>query len=447
MVSFLVAIMLASALTQGAGEILSLSRAIEMARVAHPDARAAAAAEDAARAREEAARAAWFPRVTMQERWQRGNEPVFAFGALLDQRRFADANFAIATLNRPRAINDYRAGITIRQPLFDPAATTVAMGMARAGSSLAAADRREVAGDVAVAVAESYGRVLSAESARRAAEGAIGAAVSDRDRAAARRDAGRATDADVLAIDVHVARLRARAIGLRSDAEIARATLNRLIGVASDAIWVLADPADAGTLVRPANSTFEEDALRNRADVAAARSRVAFAEAAARGARAARRPTVALEGGLAWNGGTWTDRAASWVVGVRADLSLSTGGAEAAMARAAASHTDQIRARQAGVESAARLEVRSALARLESARARRDVGAAAIAQARESERIIRDRYEAGLATTTDVLRAAEALLEAEAIATTGRIDVATATVALDRAVGRVGASGPEKENP
>jgi outer membrane protein TolC len=83
------------------------------------------------------------------------------------------------------------------------------------------------------------------------------------------------------------------------------------------------------------------------------------------------------------------------------------------------------------------LDVRGALAQLAAARAREDAGRAALTQARESQRIVRDRYETGLATVTDVLRAADATLEAESRATATEMDVVLQTVALDRALGRL----------
>jgi outer membrane protein TolC len=86
--------------------------------------------------------------------------------------------------------------------------------------------------------------------------------------------------------------------------------------------------------------------------------------------------------------------------------------------------------------TAARLEVRTAVARLEAARASEAVGRAAVAQAQESRRIIRDRYEAGLADVTTLLRAAEALVQAEAQLVAAQADVLTGTAALARALGR-----------
>jgi outer membrane protein TolC len=83
------------------------------------------------------------------------------------------------------------------------------------------------------------------------------------------------------------------------------------------------------------------------------------------------------------------------------------------------------------------VNVRAALVQLAAARARDEAGRAALTQARESQRIIRDRYASGLATVTDVLRAAEATLDAESRATTAELDVILHAVALDRALGQL----------
>ena len=59
---------------------------------------------------------------------------------------------------------------------------------------------------------------MSGDAARRAADAALAAAREDLARAERRRDAGIATDADVLALVVHVADLQQRAIQAEGDA-------------------------------------------------------------------------------------------------------------------------------------------------------------------------------------------------------------------------------------
>jgi outer membrane protein TolC len=87
-------------------------------------------------------------------------------------------------------------------------------------------------------------------------------------------------------------------------------------------------------------------------------------------------------------------------------------------------------------ETGARLDVHIALARLEAARAGEASGRAAVEQARESRRIIRDRFEAGVTDAASVLRAAEVVALAETQQITAQVAVLTETAALERAVGR-----------
>jgi outer membrane protein TolC len=87
-------------------------------------------------------------------------------------------------------------------------------------------------------------------------------------------------------------------------------------------------------------------------------------------------------------------------------------------------------------ETSARLDVHVAVARLDAARANEAVGRAAVEQARESRRIIRDRYEAGLTDVASLLRATEAVMQAETQQIAAQVAVLTDTAALERALGR-----------
>jgi outer membrane protein TolC len=80
--------------------------------------------------------------------------------------------------------------------------------------------------------------------------------------------------------------------------------------------------------------------------------------------------------------------------------------------------------------------VRVAVTNLEAARASEAIGRAAVEQARESRRIIRDRYEAGLTDVASLLRATEVVVQAEAQQVAAQVAVLTETAALARTLGR-----------
>ena len=110
------------------------------------------------------------------------------------------------------------------------------MRQASLGRDVAGTMRTVVAQDLAVAVTQAYGAVLAAEAATRAADAAVEAATADLTLAQNRRDAGVATDADVLRIEVYLARTREQRIRSGADVTIARARLNQVLGEPLDTI-------------------------------------------------------------------------------------------------------------------------------------------------------------------------------------------------------------------
>ncbi len=419
------------ALAQGA---ISLDDAVARALARHPAVAAAAAAERAATARVSEARAGRLPSADVVEGWQRGNQPVYAFGSLLAQRRFLSENLALDALNHPPATNNLRLGVTVEQPLFNRATDAGVRGAA-SGEAMAGIARTAVAADLRLATTAAYAGVLSAIAVHMAADRALEAAVADRDRTGHRRDAGRATDADVLQFDVHVARAQARQAQAVAGERVARAHLNGLIG----------EPLDAPTAVMPVTAERSPASataapvvapgVGGRPDVRLAAARETQARAAVDGARAAFLPQVSAQAGWEANGGSWGSRSPSWAVGVVGRLNVFRGFGDQARLSAARSDAEQRAAERRQVESAAEVEILSAQARLTAAEAADAAMASVAAQARESQRIVRERYEQGLAESVALLRAAELVYESDAAQATAAAGVLTARAELDRAQG------------
>jgi len=414
---------------------LSLADAIARARAQNADAGASAAGEREAAQRVIQARAGYLPRVDFLESWQRGNQPVFVFSSLLAQRQFTADDFALDALNYPEAIDNFRSAVIVEQPLFD-LATKANVSAASIGHEVATATRLMVGHDLAVTVTDAYGRVLVAAGAQRSAEAAVETALADRALARNRRDAGLATDADVLQIDVHVSRTRRQQILAASEERIARARLNQVMGEPLGAMFVL-EPAGVVAVTDATNlAALEAEALEKRADVRVAALQEDLARSNERAARAAFLPQVSAQGGWEFNGGAWNSRTSSWVVGAVARVNLFRGFADKARLAEARDQATRRAIERTKVQTAARLDVHVALARLDAARASEAVGRDAVIQARESQRIIRDRYEAGLADVTSLLRSAEAVVQAEAQQVTAQVTVLTETAALQRALGK-----------
>ena len=414
---------------------LTLADAIARARSDTPDARVAAAAAGEAAERVREARAGYWPRLDVTESVQRGDQPVYVFSSLLSQRQFTAANFDVASLNHPDPITNVRTLVAVDQRVYDGGRTRREVRAAELDRDLADLTRSRSGEDLAMAAAESFVRVLQLESADRATQSAVAAAQSDLERARARRDAGLVTTADTLAADVHLADMRQRQIATAGDLAVARLELNDVLGLPLDEPLMLVAPASA-TEPPPLDGLIQ-GARTSRIDSRQAELQVERATAQREIARGAFLPSIGVQAAWDFNGATLSEQRSGWIAGAQIQINLFNGFADSA--RIAAASQAELRA-IADRERVARridVDVRSAATRLETARARDAAGRTGLAQARESQRIIRDRYDSGLATITDVLRAAEAVLDAESRATTAQMNVILQTVALDRAAGRL----------
>lgn len=414
---------------------LTLTEAIARARAQNPDAGITAAAEREAAQRVTQARAGYLPKVDVIESWQRGNQPVFVFSSLLAQRQFTAANFAIGALNHPDALDNFRSAVMVEQSLFD-GTTRANVAAAGIGHEMATTGRLMVDQDLAASVTNAYGRVLIAGAASQSAAAAAETAHADRELAGNRRDAGLVTDADVLQLDVHMSRAREQQIRAASDERVARAQLNQLMGEPLDAAFALDHGATAAPIGVTDIASLEAEALENRPDVKLAALQEQLAGTMQTAARAAFLPHVTAQSGWELNGGAWNSRASSWVVGAVARVNVFHGFADKARLAEAREQSTRRALERKKAETAARLDVHIAVARLDAARASEAVGRATVEQAHESQRIIRDRYAAGLTDVTSLLRAAEGVVQAETQQVTAQVAVLTESAALERTLGR-----------
>jgi outer membrane protein TolC len=421
-----------------AQELLTVDRAVQDARAHNASLRASRASVSESDAHVAEARSGWFPRVSVTESWQRGDQPVFVFSSLLSSRQFAAENFAIDSLNHPEATGFFRNTIAVEQLVFDGGRQRSVTDSAQFRRDIAQLSTDEASAALVLATVQAFGRTLVADAGQRAAEAALEAAREDLIRAQNRRDTGLATDADVLALVAHVADLQQRAIQQQGEAGVSRAELNRLMGAPIEREYLVAQPSDVdnASLATTSVEALFAEAERNRSELRKAAVARQLAETDRQNARAALIPQVAAQGAFDLSGTQFNDRASAWLVGAEFRWNLSLGGAETARIKAAAGASTRAAAEADDARAAVHVEVVTALRRLQAANARRSAGRAAVEQARESQRITRDRFDAGLAGVSDVLRASSAVVDAESQRVAAAVDAMVSDAMLRRALGR-----------
>ncbi|HUK53981.1 MAG TPA: TolC family protein [Candidatus Binatia bacterium] len=440
---FLTALLPLAALPARAQDALTLSSAVHTALDRNPQLRAAGEDERAAAARALGARSAWYPRIDFSQGFTRGNNPVYVFGTLLTQRRFTADNFALPSLNAPHPLDNFDTRFSGHMTLFDSGRTWLRTRAANSEKTAADFALEQARQDLILRVVQAYFGAVVARDGLAAARDARKTAAANRERIASLEHAGQVVSSDLLSAQVFEAQALDRELRAENALAVARLNLGRELGADGEALGApsaeLAEPAD----LEGAIGEWENEALAARPLLRAVEMQVDAARKGERLAKVDFGPTIGLFGeferdALTLGGPSGTN----WTAGVRLDWNIFAGGANRYQVAEAAAMKRKAEDQLEWVRSGVRLELRRAYLESEAARARAAAARQSTEQARESLRIIENRYQAGLTTITELLRAQEAALEARAGYVTAVGDWYAARASLERAAGRLTPESP-----
>lgn len=420
-------------------EAITLEQAVQMALAKNPALKAQAEESTVARAQTQQARAAWFPRVDFSQSFLRGNDPVYVFGTLLRQRRFTAANFGLPGLNAPAPLNNSLTRVDGQMLLFDSLRTHYRVAGARRMETAADFSTEQARQDLILRVMRAYYGVIVARENLSAAREALRTAESSEQRVTNLEKAGLVVVSDKLSAQVFRAQMKEREIRAANQLAVARMALGHELGLGPVA---LKEPQD--TLNEPAAGIsvmeeWEKIALSERPALRAAEMQQQAAASGAKVARAEFAPKVGVFANFERDAESLGGGASgtNWTAGARIEVNLFAGGADRARLDEARARERQAASQLEYFRSGVRLEVRQAFLEVAAAEQRAAAARDAVEQAQESLRIIQNRYEAGLATMTDSLRAQTAQLEARTGYLSALHDWQVARAQLERAAGRL----------
>jgi outer membrane protein TolC len=419
-----------------AQDALSLEEAARMAVEQHPSVESVEARAEAAEAKIRQAHAGYLPKLNWQETADGGNNPVYVFGSKLNQRNFTMADFAIGSLNQPGFTNNFQSQFMVEQTIFDAGATVNQKRAATIGKSIADEQTRSASQQVIANVVRTYhGVVLAAESLK-VAEEAVKSAEADLERAQAVRDAGMATDADVLSVQVHLAGMKEQRIERSYNLEVARAALNEALGLPLDTAHDLTTPLVPAPVSERALDELEGRASTERPELRQAELATEVAATQAKLARSGYWPRVFGRAVFELDRKDFvTNGGGNWYFGATMQWNLFNGNQTKERVREAVSMERSAAADKRRADAGIQLQVRKAHADFQAAAERIDVASTAVQQAEESLRITQNRYEAGLATVTDLLRNETALMQARTRHLAATYDQRVAAANLELATG------------
>ncbi len=428
---FLLPGLLAASAMSGRAEPWTLARAIEHALTNSPDTRMAQQRIAAARAGIALADAQLWPRVQLQSGYTRTDNPMLAFGAILNQRAFSPA----LDFNHVPDTDNLNLRGVISVPLYTGGQIRAARQGARAGAAAAESAAEAVRQTLAFEVARAFHTVLKTREFITASEAAVNGFELNAAVARRRYQAGTLLRADLLDVEVRLARAREDLVRARNALELALRALRNLLGLDSPDLQV----ASSAPEVPPPPDTLPP----RRPELIALEQQIRAAELAVRGARAGHYPRLSAFASLDYDRGWETGGdGRSYAVGAQLQWNVWDGRETRARVAAASAELQALEEQARKVRLDIELEIEQARLNLREANERLAVTETALAQAAESVTLTRARFEQGLALTTQLLDAETALTIARVRRAEAEADRRIAIAALRKALGL-----PQLETP
>lgn len=419
---FLIGIL--SCAAAGAAEPWTLERALEFALGGNPDARLAEQRIVAAQAGLEQANAAFWPRLQLQSSYTRTDNPMVAFGSILNQRAFSSS----MDFNNVPDVDDYNVKSLLTVPLYTGGKSMAGHRAAKASVEAARYDNEAVRNALGYEVARAFHTVLKTRRFIEAVEASVKAFEKNLAIAKRRADAGAILKTEVLDFEVRLAQAHEEQVRARNASVLALRTLRNLLGVEGSEFSVV-DRAPAG--IAPNTGDFS-----GRAELASFRYRERAAEEQVRAARSGYLPRVSAFGSADYDyGWRMSHGGGSYTAGLMLQWDLWDGHLTRGKVREARSNVESAREQQRKLRFAIELEVEQAQLALKTADERLAVTGRVVAQAAESTSLTRSRFEQGLALATQLIDSETALVTARVRRAEAETDRQIAIAALRKALG------------
>jgi outer membrane protein TolC len=413
---------------------LTLRQAVDQALGQSPQAAIAHAGDQEAKSAATIARTQLLPHLNFTEDISRGDDPVYAFGTRLRQGQFTQADFALDALNHPQAIGNFSTRLSGSWTAFDSFKTqreihSADLLRASASSSAKAVDQQIVLHVVAAYQSVLYAqRVIDVGQHEQETALALLASVDDHVKA------GLTVESDRMSAQVNVASRKQELITAQGDLDLAWAELREAMGTPDLKASEL-KPIEPRTFAQLALEEEVATAAKTRPDLTALTQAQSAQASGLRAAKSNFGPVVSTYGN--WEedrGSLGTSGGNNWVAGVQISFDILPMGKRAQLAREVAAK-QKIDAQLSASQQHVRLEVSRAHIHRRTAELSLETARVAMDQSAESLRILKNRYGAGLATITDLLRAEDTQRQSQSSYWHAVYDNATAYAELLYATG------------
>ncbi len=342
----------------------------------------------------------------------------------------------------PDIPNNVHGRIDLSWPVYSGGRTDALERAAAAEREAAGEDVTAAQADLRLEITRAFWALVSAIETEHVIERSLDSLAAHVRDLRSRFDQGLIPPNDVLSAETQQSRQRVLAIESRNTHAICEADLRRLIGLDTAPPIEPAAVLDSATEPAAAPEQLLADARTRRPERHALADRADAARAREHAIAAGARPQVGVDAGYDYarpnprifpRKGAWEP---SWDASVNVTWLLWDGGRRRAEQAEATAITKALDARAADFDRQVAFEVRQRWLELDSSRAAIAAAADGVRSAAEARRVVGERFRAGVITSTEVVDADLAVLQAELDLTRARANARLAEARLRRAAGR-----------
>lgn len=342
----------------------------------------------------------------------------------------------------PDEPDNYRARLDVQWPIYTAGRVGALERAARAEREATGEDLAAARADLRLEVARAFWALVTARDTAQVLERSLASIDAHVRDLRNRLDQGLIPPNDVLSAEAQQARERLLAIEAANARAVAEADLRRLLGMESAGPIEPKAALGARSEPRAGPEALIDEAKANRPERRALEDRTEAALARADAAAAGSRPQVAVVAGYDYARpnprifpriGEWND---SWDLSFNVAWSLWDGGRNRAERAEAVALATAAKARAGDFDRQLAFEVTQRRLELDSSSAAISVADAGVRAAVEARRVVGERFNAGVATSTEVLDAQTDLIQAELSLTRALANVRLAEARLARAIGQ-----------
>ena len=393
-------------------ESLTLSEAIKIAVEQNPEIKAARFQEEMIKSEVTQARSGFFPQIYFTETFNRTTNPMWATGAKMLQGNLTQADFDLDELNDPDAISNFVSAVSMSWSVYNGGQTWIGWKQAKQNHAAASLMLKRVGQEVISRAAEAYVSLLLALENLAVIDQTLETAKANLKMVRSRFKSGFVVKSDFLRANVRIADLEQQRLEAESNVKVARAMLNAAMGMSTDKPLHLVTPFKKCAETKGPVEHWITMALSNRPDLERIRYQEDIAKKEIDKSRAGHFPDLEFVGNYEINSEDYSDTENNYAIGAVMRLNLFSGHRISAKTKGAKSSFSRIQEFRKGMELTVGVQARESFLKAQSAWKRIQVAKAAVDQAKEGLRIIRNRYKNGLLTIVALLDAETAYQQA-----------------------------------